>query len=213
MSGDRFRTAVAAGALAGDELHRALLQSLVETARAIFRAKASSIFLLDEEKDELVFEAVAGEGSDTLVGRRLPSSTGIAGWVLTSRQPIVVDDVTADPRFAHDAAESTGYVPKGLMAAPLLHDERALGVLSVLDRPKSEKFTLQEMELLGYFANQASVALALLLAARRAQSALAETEADLGIVAEIAAELDALSPERRESGVRLLRELARLLRP
>lgn len=213
MSGDRFKTAVAAGALAGDELHRALLQSLVETARAIFRAKASSIFLLDEEKDELVFEAVAGEGSDTLVGRRLPSSTGIAGWVLTSRQPIVVDDVTADPRFAHDAAESTGYVPKGLMAAPLLHDERALGVLSVLDRPKSEKFTLQEMELLGYFANQASVALALLLAARRAQSALAETEADLGIVAEIAAELDALSPERRESGVRLLRELARLLRP
>lgn len=213
MSGDRFKTAVAAGALAGDELHRALLQSLVETARAIFRAKASSIFLLDEEKDELVFEAVAGEGSDTLVGRRLPSSTGIAGWVLTSRQPIVVDDVTADPRFAQDAAESTGYVPKGLMAAPLLHDERALGVLSVLDRPKSEKFTLQEMELLGYFANQASVALALLLAARRAQSALAETEADLGIVAEIAAELDALSPERRESGVRLLRELARLLRP
>ncbi|MEP7335405.1 MAG: GAF domain-containing protein [Actinomycetota bacterium] len=213
MSGDRFRTAVAAGALAGEELHRALLQSLVETARAIFRAKASSIFLLDEEADELVFEAVAGEGADTLVGRRLPSSTGIAGWVLTSRQPIVVDDVSADPRFAQDAAQSTGYVPKGLMAAPLLYEERALGVLSVLDRPKTEKFTLAEMELLGYFANQAAVALELLLAARRAQAALGDTDDELGVVAQIASDLDALPPERREAGVRLLRELAKLLRP
>ncbi len=213
MSGDRFRTAVAAGALAGDELHRALLQSLVETARAIFKAKASSIFLLDEEADELVFEAVAGEGSDTLVGRRLPSSTGIAGWVLTSRQPIVVDDVTADPRFAQDAAESTGYVPKGLMAAPLLHEERALGVLSVLDRPKTEKFTLAEMELLGYFANQAAVALELLLAARRAQSALGDVDDRLGLVAQIASDLEALPPERQEAGMRLLRALDELLRP
>jgi GAF domain-containing protein len=213
MSGDRFRTAVAAGALAGDELHRALLQSLVETARAIFKAKASSIFLLDEEADELVFEAVAGEGSDTLVGRRLPSSTGIAGWVLTSRQPIVVDDVTADPRFAQDAAESTGYVPKGLMAAPLLHEERALGVLSVLDRPKTEKFTLAEMELLGYFANQAAVALELLLAARRAQSALGDVDDRLGLVAQIASDLEALPPERQEAGMRLLRALGELLRP
>jgi GAF domain-containing protein len=213
MSGDRFRTAVAAGALAGDELHRALLQSLVETARAIFKAKASSIFLLDEEADELVFEAVAGEGSDTLVGRRLPSSTGIAGWVLTSRQPIVVDDVTADPRFAQDAAESTGYVPKGLMAAPLLHEERALGVLSVLDRPKTEKFTLAEMELLGYFANQAAVALELLLAARRAQSALGDVDDRLGLVAQIASDLEALPPERQEAGMRLLRALGELLQP
>ena len=213
MSGDRFRTAVAAGALAGEELHRALLQSLVETARAIFRAKASSIFLLDEETDELVFEAVAGEGSDTLVGRRFPSTTGIAGWVLVARQPIVIDDVSADPRFAREAAESTGYIPKGLMAAPLLHEERALGVLSVLDRPKSEGFSLAEMDLLGHFARQAAVALELLLASRRAQSALRDVGDDLGLVARVASLLDSLPEERREAGVRLLRELETLLTP
>jgi GAF domain-containing protein len=212
VSVDRFRTAVAAGALAGDELHRALLQSLVETARAIFRAKASSIFVLDEEADELVFEAVAGEGSDTLVGRRFPSSTGIAGWVLVSRQPLVIEDVSADPRFARDAAESTGYVPKGLMAAPLLHDERVLGVLSVLDRPKTEGFTLAEMELLGYFARQAAVALELLLAARRAQTALEDVNDELALVARIAALLDELPTERREAGIRLLRDLEAILR-
>src|SRR5256885_2933296 len=167
-----LRAAVAAGVFGTDEAFRALLQSTVETARAIFHAKASSVFLLDEETDELVFEAVAGEGADTLVGRRLPSSTGVAGWVLVTRQPLVVDDLTKDTRFSRDAAASTGYVPRGMMAAPLLVGDKALGVLEVLDRSADTPFTLAEMDLLGLFANQAAIALDLLQRARRAQAAL-----------------------------------------
>ena len=72
--GDDLRAAVAAGVLGSEEQFQALLQSIVDVARAIFKAKASSIFLLDEEADELVFEAVAGEGSDSLVGQRFPSA-------------------------------------------------------------------------------------------------------------------------------------------
>ena len=67
-----LRAAVAAGVFGADEAYRSLLQSTVEVARAIFHAKASSVFLLDEETDELVFEAVAGEGADTLIGTPLP---------------------------------------------------------------------------------------------------------------------------------------------
>ena len=122
-----YREAAAVGALASEEGHRALLQSIVDVARAIFGAKASSVFLLDEEADELVFEAVSGEGEEELVGMRFPSSTGIAGWVLVTRQPLVIDDLQQDPRFARQAAESTGYVPHGLMAVPLLIEERAIG--------------------------------------------------------------------------------------
>ena len=73
---------------------------------------------------------------ETLLGTRFPSSTGVAGWVLVTRQPLVVDDLTKDTRFSRDAAESTGYVPRGLMAVPLLAEENALGVLEVLDRPE-----------------------------------------------------------------------------
>ena len=78
MSED-LRAAVAAGVLGAEEQHRSLLQSVVEVARAIFAARASSVFLLDEEADELVFEAVAGEGAESLRGQRIPASTGIAG--------------------------------------------------------------------------------------------------------------------------------------
>ena len=54
------------------------------------------------------------------------------------------------------------------MAVPLLHEERALGVLEVLDRPQRTQFSLVEMDLLGLFANQAAIALDLLQRARRA---------------------------------------------
>jgi GAF domain-containing protein len=202
-----LRAAVAAGVMGADHAYRELLQATVEVARAIFKAKASSVFLLDEETDELVFEAVAGEGADTLVGQRFPSSTGVAGWVLVTRQPLVVDDLTKDTRFSREAAESTGYVPRGLMAVPLLAEDKVLGVLEVLDRPQDSAFTLAEMDLLGLFGNQAAIALDLLQRARRARAALdGETE-----LARFAARLEDAPEETRAAGLELLRSLERLL--
>lgn len=207
---DHLAAVVAAGVLGAEESYRSLLQATVEVARAIFAARAASIFLLDEERDELVFEAVAGEGSDTLVGRRFPSSTGVAGWVLVTRQPLVVDDLTTDTRFSQEAAESTGYVPKGLMAVPLLAEERTLGVLEVLDRPSASQFTLAEMDLLGLFANQAAVALDLLQRARRAQAALAQ-DGRFGALARLASRIEAADDDVRASALALLTALERLV--
>jgi GAF domain-containing protein len=211
MSAD-LKAAVAAGVVGSEESFRGLLQSVVEVARAIFGAKASSIFLLDEDADELVFEAVAGEGAETLVGKRFPSSTGIAGWVLVTRQPLVIEDVKQDPRFGKEVAESTGYVPKGMMAVPLLHEERALGVLEVLDRPQRSQFSLVEMDLLGLFANQAAIALDLLRRARRAEAALDASGEAAGVLASLAETLETLEGERREAGIRLLASLDGLLK-
>jgi GAF domain-containing protein len=210
MSEDRLRAAVAAGVLGSEESFRELLGAIVEVARSIFQAKASSVLLIDEATNELVFEAVAGEGEEKLLGTRLPAGTGVAGWVAETRQPLVIEDVQSDPRFARDTAEATGYVPKGLMAAPLLHDEEALGVLSVLDR--QARFTLQEMELLGLFATQAAIALDLLRRARRAQAVLAGEEGGVGQLARLARTLEGLSEEKRPAAGELLAALDEVLR-
>jgi GAF domain-containing protein len=206
-----LRAAVAAGALGSEESYRELLQSVVEVARAIFGARASSVFLHDEETDELVFEAVAGEGAGELVGKRFPSSTGVAGWVLVTRQPLVIEELEQDPRFAREAAESTGFIPKGLMAVPLLHEERALGVLEVLDRPQQAAFSLKEMELLGLFANEAAIALDLLQRAREARAVLEEEDGQAAALARLAARLADAEPEQRESAQRLLEALEAFL--
>jgi GAF domain-containing protein len=205
-----LRAAVASGVVGSTESFQALLGAIGEVARAIFGAKASSILLLDEEADELVFEAVVGEGEESLLGMRFPADHGIAGWVLATRTPLVIEDVRTDPRFASDVAEGTGYVPSGLMAAPLLHDEEILGVLEVLDRPEQSHFSLQEMDLLGLFANQAAIAVDLLQRARKADRIL-QNEGDLAVVARLAAAVDALEDERRAAGLRLLQNLTTTL--
>ena len=210
---DELRAVVAAGALAAEVSYRPLLQAIVEVARAILGARASSVMLLDEPAGELVFEAVTGEGESELVGRRIPASTGIAGWVAQSRQPLVVEDVTQDPRFSLETARGTGYVPQGLMAVPLIHGDAVLGVLNVLDRPQRNRFSLAEMDLLELFAGQAATALHLMLQARRTQAVLDATGDDLSAVARLAATVDALEGRRREAGLRMLAEIENVLRP
>jgi len=209
VSGDT--TSIAAGLLPKDDLHRALLRSIVDVARAIFRARAASVFLLDAGADELIFEAVSGEGEESLVGRRFPSSTGIAGWVLVTGQSLVLDDVTADPRFASQAAESTGYVPKAIMAVPLVSGERTLGVLEVLDRPSGERFTMEEADLLGLFAVQAAVALDLLQRSRSARAVLAGGGGETPVLTRLAAALESAEGPDRATALELLGALERLL--
>ena len=212
MSGaEDLRAAVAAGVLAGEQARGALLQSIADVARAIFRARASSIMTHDPSARELEFAAVSGEGSSELVGKRLPDSTGIAGWVLSAREPVVIEDVASDPRFARDVADSTGYVPRGLMAAPLLSDERALGVLSVLDRPERANFSLSELDLLGLFAHQAAIAIDISGAARRARVAVEGADPALEDVVAVAARVGRLEGSGRERALAFMASLRGLL--
>ncbi len=212
MAGEgEARIARAAGILDTASEHALLLRTIVEAARGIFAAKASSVMLFDDETNELVFEAVVGEGEETLLGRRIPADVGIAGWVMSSREPLVIEDVQSDPRFARDVAERSGYVPKGLMAAPLIRGETTIGVLSVLDRPANAKFSIAEMDLLVLFATQAALALDLLQRSRRASEALAGAEdSPLGRLQNA---IDAIRDgERQAAADEVVDALARLLR-
>jgi GAF domain-containing protein len=208
---ERRRVARTAGRLGEQVGNRALLQAVVETARAIFEAEAASVLLLDESSKELVFEAVSGRGANELVGRRLPARGGVAGSVLMSGEPIVIDDLSRDPRFAKDAAESTGYVPTALMAVPLIVGEDVLGVLEVLDPRDRSRPPLQELQLLGRFADQAAIALGMLQNARRIQDSLTGQQNDMVAMARLALRLNRLEGDRRDAAAQLLDALNRLL--
>jgi GAF domain-containing protein len=157
VDGDTVQPSAALGG--ADPLSAELLQSVVDVARAIFGAQASSVFVLDEQNWELVFQAVSGKGEGALVGRRFPAGSGIAGWVVTSGEPMIADDLAHNAAFDRDLAESTEYVPDALMAAPLVHGDRVLGVLEVLDPAPQSRTDLDELDLLALFARQAATAL------------------------------------------------------
>jgi signal transduction protein with GAF and PtsI domain len=115
---------------AGD-LPRLIARQLV-AIRPLLAAAACSVALLDDER-QLTFVAASGIGADAIVGQRIAHDRGIAGWVVSTGQAIGISDIAKDARFAHDVAESTGYVPSRITAVPVLGDVAALGVLEVLD--------------------------------------------------------------------------------
>lgn len=144
------------GETVGDAPYRRLLASITQAARRLFDARASSIMLLDEDANELVFEASTDE--DVMVGRRFPAHQGIAGWTIMTGEPMAVGDVRRDPRWQADFAESTGYVPKSILSVPMHADEEIVGVLQILDKASAATFGLDDMELAGLFAHQAALA-------------------------------------------------------
>jgi GAF domain-containing protein len=145
--------------LSGDVETR-LLQSIVDATVRLFDAEAASIALFEQDPDRLEFRVAAGEQGAGAVGLTVPPTQGIAGFVYSTGQALALSDVASDPRFNRDAAEQTGYVPRSIAAAPLLDEHGTLGVLQVLDKRGSPTFSLRDMELLGVFAGQATVAIA-----------------------------------------------------
>jgi signal transduction protein with GAF and PtsI domain len=212
MSGDRWSAAAASSLLPDEATCSALLDSTVEATRHAFGAAACSIALLDEGAGELIFVAAAGAGAEAIVGDRFPADAGISGWVVTAQQPLSVDEVEADPRFASDVASRSGYVPRTIMAAPLLRGERALGVLAVLDREPSRLTELAAMDLLSACARQGALAAGITAEVRRARAAAGEQDPDLAAVARLAGVLDGLEGGHRKDAQALLEALERLLR-
>lgn len=212
MTSDRGETvlaaleAVAARAAAAGRLEpaggEAVLRAVAETTVTLFEAEAASILLHDSETDLLSIRVAAGPASAGAIGLAIPSSEGIAGYVFTTGQPLAVSDVTADPRFDRSVAEATGYVPRSILAVPLLDDMGTIGVLEVLDRRGDGGFGLRELDVASLLARQATVAIRASRVERDVAELLrrtlirladdpgADTEALERAVAEVATSLD-----------------------
>jgi GAF domain-containing protein len=136
-----------------------LLNSIVLAAARIFGAAAASILLVNEEEQVLEFKVAYGPSENNLVGTKFPLDKGIAGYVVMTGQPIATSNLKQDKRFDQDFAKSTGYVPESMLATPLLSGDRIIGVMEVLDKIDAASFGMQDMELLGMFAQQAALAI------------------------------------------------------
>jgi GAF domain-containing protein len=138
---------------------KAVLGSIVEATVALFGAEAASIALYDAAERKLVFAVAAGEHGQEVIGLAIDPGAGVAGYVFSTGQPLALADVARDSRFGRSTAEQTGYVPRSLVAVPLVDDEGVLGVLEVLDKRAEAAFDLRDVELATVFARQATVAI------------------------------------------------------
>ena len=157
----------------------AVLRSIVDATVALVQAEAASIALYDAATDRLVFRIAAGQQGQGVVGLSVPPSQGLVGYVYTTGQALALSDVARDKRFGRAFAESTSYVPRSIVAVPLVDEHGTIGVLEVLDKRDEAAFNLRDIELASVFARQAAVAISASRVERDVASLLGTVLAEL----------------------------------
>jgi GAF domain-containing protein len=133
-----------------------LLQLILAATTELTDATTSSLLLLDEETNELVFSVSTGDPE--LEGRRMPADRGIAGTALKSGEPLLIDDAANDDRFYSAVDEKVGTDTRNLLAVPLMLKERAIGVLEAVNR-REGAFTQDDVDIATGLAALAAVAI------------------------------------------------------
>jgi len=137
----------------------AILNLVMERVKEMMKVEAGSLLLLDEASQELVFEVALGPSAARLKGMRLPPQEGIAGWVFQHGEPLLVPDVTSDPRFYPKVDEQTGFTTKSMICVPLKLKDKTMGVIQVINKIDDRRFTEDDVRLLEGIATQAALAI------------------------------------------------------
>lgn len=140
-----------------------LLKKISEAAEQLTHAEASSVMLLDPNKEHLYFKTVGGEKGALIKTIKVPVGQGIAGWVAQNNQPLLIDDVTKDERFSAAIADAkSGFVTRSILAVPMVANEELIGVMEVLNKKENQtggKFTPDDQEILQSLAGFAAVSI------------------------------------------------------
>jgi len=136
-----------------------LLERVNNAFKEVLGTEDSSIFLYDEENEELDFYQVTNLADERVLKKIiLRKGEGIAGAVALNRESIIVNNVSHDPRHDKRADQSTGKVTRNLIAVPLVYQDRFIGVMEGMNKIEGD-FNEDDLKLALSFGNIASVAL------------------------------------------------------
>jgi signal transduction histidine kinase len=135
-----------------------LLADIVRAAADITGAEAASILLYDDTARQLYFQIATNIDEPTMRGLIVPLDKSIAGWIVTNRQSVRIDDAQKDARFFGDIDQTIAYSTKSLLGIPLITKNKVVGVLEVVNKKKG-RFTDPDESMLTVLGAQAAVAI------------------------------------------------------
>lgn len=130
----------------------------MEAATELMNAEVGSLLLVDEKSNELYFEVALGEKSEQVKEIRLKIGEGIAGWVAQHGEPLIVEDVQKDPRFAKKADKKSSFVTRDMICVPVRIKDKTIGVLQAINKEEGA-FAHEHLELFQMLANQVGIAI------------------------------------------------------
>jgi len=159
-----------------------LLSRILAQAITVLGGGAGSIALVEAD-GALRFRTVHGPAAAQLIERTLPHGTGLLGWSIRHRTPLVVDDPSHDPRHANDLANEVGVVPQHLLVAPLIEGDDVIGGIEIIDQRRAARdgdgpWNTDDLKLLVLIAAQTASAIS--LARRRSEQSNRDRLASIG---------------------------------
>ncbi len=117
-------------------------------------AKDGSISRLDKAAGELVFVLVHGDIWQELRGYRIKSDTGVAGWVVSSQEPVIINQAQQDWRFSFKVDQEFNFSTQSMACAPIMAGDELIGVIELLN--KRGDFTQTDLVLLAMLGQVAA---------------------------------------------------------
>lgn len=135
-----------------------LQRTLAITCTAL-HTEAGTVMIC-EPHNTLVFAAVQGECSQSLLWKRLKRTESVASWVVRQRKATIVNDTSIDERFNPGIDQETGFRTRSLLASPILSPKgTALGVLELVNKRKGEMFSVTDSRSLNLIAHATGLVL------------------------------------------------------
>jgi len=131
------------------------LESVVE----LLECETGSLYLIDEEKNELYFEVALGDKGDAVKEIRLKMGEGVAGWVAQEGKSDLVPDTTSDPRWASRVDEKSQFQTYNMITVPVKAKDKVIGVLQAINKLQGEKPDVADRMLLENLSDQVAIAL------------------------------------------------------
>ncbi len=134
-----------------------LFRTILEKAVQLLKAEQGSLMLLNYDKSELLVEAKKNIDNFVKEDMKFRSEEGIAGQVLKSGVPLLVEDIERDPRVKQKNRDR--YKTKSFVSVPIRIEDRVSGVLNVSDKVDGDSFGINDLRLLQSFTANASIAI------------------------------------------------------
>jgi adenylate cyclase len=163
-----------------------VLRALVDMTSAELDAERGTLFLNDPATNELYSRVAQGNIKREI---RLLNSTGIAGHVYTSGEPLIIDEPYADPRFNRAIDEQTGFVTRSIVCVPIRTVKgEIIGVAQALNK-RHGHFTAHDRDVLDAMTTQGTLALQAAQYIERMKAVRAQEMEFVETVSEVSADI------------------------
>ncbi len=137
-----------------------LLILITQECKDVCNAESASLLLYDDKRKCLNFQVTLGPVGSEIIKKEIKISegTGIVGEVASTKKPKIVNDVSKEPKFYSKVDELTKYKTKNILAVPMIHNKKLIGVIELINKKNNEEFTHEDLRFLEILASWAGTA-------------------------------------------------------